>query len=84
VCFEHLKIVGVGGCNSFDTLLMICLGFVGMFENLKIMCNLCGFKNKRMVQDQQSESLSLLMESTPFKKKGALVNSEVPTLITHQ
>jgi hypothetical protein len=36
---------------------MICLGFVGMFENLKIMCDVCGFKNKRMVQAQQSESL---------------------------
>jgi hypothetical protein len=39
---EHFKIVW-RGCNSFDTLLMICLGFVGMFENLKIMCDVCGF-----------------------------------------
>jgi hypothetical protein len=60
--FDHLTIIlrgkgGGGVCNSFDTLLMICLGFVGMFENLKIMCDVCGFKNKRMVQAQQSESL---------------------------
>jgi hypothetical protein len=43
--FEHLKFFwgGGGGCKSFDTLLMICLGFVGMFENLKIMCDVCGF-----------------------------------------
>jgi len=36
--FEHLEIIlrgleGGVGCNSFDTILMSCLGFVGMFEN---------------------------------------------------
>jgi len=36
--FEHLEIIlrgleGGAGCNSFDTILMSCLGFVGMFEN---------------------------------------------------
>jgi hypothetical protein len=45
---------------------MIHLGFVGMFENLKIMCDICGLKNKRMVQAQQSESLSLHKGINPF------------------
>lgn len=38
-----------------------------------------GFKNKRMVQAQQYESLLCIRESIPFKKEGALENCEVPT-----
>jgi hypothetical protein len=59
---------------------MIRLGFVGMFENFKIMSAVyVGLKIKEWYRLNNLNLFLCIRESTPFKKEGALVNCEVPT-----